>query len=119
MAVMRKHHLLALLVTLLTLAGCSGEDAESTTTVGPGEPAASITIADFAFSGATSVVVGDLVTVSNEDSVGHTWTEVDGAFDSGTIGAGATFDHTFDAPGEFDFFCTIHPTMTGTITVEG
>jgi len=116
---MKKLHVLAVFVALLALASCSGNDAGSTTTVAPAEPAATITIADFAFTGATSVAVGETVTVTNEDTVGHTWTAVDGEFDSGTLAEGATFEHTFDEAGAFDFFCSVHPDMTGTITVGG
>ena len=78
-----------------------------------------ITMAGFAFSGASTVAVGEEVTVRNDDAVPHTWTADDGSFDSGTIGAGATFTFTFDEPGEYAYVCTIHPTMSGTITVEG
>ena len=74
---------------------------------------------DFAFTGATTVAVGEAVTVTNEDTVSHTWTAVDGEFDSGNLAGGESFEHTFDDAGEFDFFCSIHPDMAGTITVEG
>lgn len=103
---------------MLALAACSGGDTGSTTTAAPEEPAAVITMANLAYSGAATVAVGQTVTVTNEDTVDHTWTAVDGEFDSGNIAQGASFDHSFDEVGEYDYFCTIHPTMTGTITVE-
>lgn len=107
----------------LLVVACSGEDSAGTTEAPAADadsgPDATITIAGFSYSGTESASVGDTVEVSNEDSVGHTWTAVDGAFDSGSIGAGETFDFTFDEAGEFDYFCSIHPEMTGTITVEG
>jgi len=78
-----------------------------------------ITIAGFAFSGASTASVGEQVTVRNDDAVPHTWTATDGPFDSGTIGSGGEFGFTFDGPGEYSYFCKIHPSMTGTITVEG
>lgn len=107
------------IVLLVSLAACSGDDAQSTTTEAPATPEATITIDDFAFSGATSVAVGQTVTVTNEDSVGHTWTAVDGEFDSGNLATGASFHHSFDEAGEYDYFCSVHPDMTGTITVGG
>jgi plastocyanin len=41
----------------------------------------------------------------------------DGSFDSGSLATDATFSQTFDAAGTFAYHCTIHPSMTGTITV--
>ena len=41
----------------------------------------------------------------------------DGAFDSGTLGGGDVFSQTFGDSGTFDYFCAIHPSMTGTVTV--
>lgn len=116
---MKRLRILALSITLFALAACSGDDAGSTTTAAPAEPAATITIADFAFTGATSVAIGETVVVTNEDTVGHTWTAVEGEFDSGNLAEGATFEHTFDEAGTYDYFCSVHPDMTGTITVEG
>ena len=32
--------------------------------------------------------------------------------------AGASFSHTLDSAGTFDYFCMVHPWMTGTVIVE-
>ena len=80
---------------------------------------ATITIADFAFDGVTEIPVGTTVVVTNEDSTAHTWTAVDGEFDSGALNPGDTFEFTFTEPGEFAYFCNFHPSMEGTITVTG
>jgi plastocyanin len=66
-----------------------------------------------------SVGVGDTVTWTNNDTVGH---DVTGdSFSSGEPGAmagGDTFEHTFDEAGTFDYVCTVHPGMEGTVAVE-
>lgn len=116
---MKRIHTTVVLILLLALGACSGDDADAASTTAQAEAEATITIADFAFTGATSVGVGESVTVTNEDSVSHTWTAVEGEFDSGNLAEGDSFDHTFEEAGEFDFFCSIHPNMTGSITVEG
>lgn len=112
----------ALTIALVALvAACGGDDTDPPPTpdTGNGGEEIAITIVDFAFSGPDTVAVGDTVTVTNEDSMAHTWTAVGNEFDSGSLGEGESFDFTFDEAGEFDYFCTIHPTMTGTITAEG
>jgi plastocyanin len=40
------------------------------------------------------------------------------AFDSTLIAAGKTFSHKFDTAATYDYFCTIHPTMVGTVIVK-
>lgn len=110
----------ALFALVVVLAACSGATADSTSTTTTEAPSeANITMENFAFSGAESVAVGETVTITNEDSVGHTWTAVGGAFDSGTVTAGESFEFTFDEAGEYEYFCSFHPQMIGTITVEG
>jgi plastocyanin len=116
---MKRHHVLTLFAALFVLAACSGDDDGSTSTSAEAESEATITMVDFAFTGATAVGVGDTVTVTNDDSVAHTWTAADGDFDSGSLAEGESFEHTFDEAGEYDFFCSVHPDMTGSITVEG
>jgi plastocyanin len=93
--------------------------APTTTTTAPQPRALQITIANFAFSGDTGGSVGDTVSVVNNDSVTHTWTAIGGAFNSGNVSGGATFTFTFGSSGTFDYFCQIHPSMTGSITISG
>jgi plastocyanin len=45
----------------------------------------------------------------------HTWTG--SGWDSGDLANGASFSHTFTAPGTYAFHCNIHPSMTGSVTV--
>lgn len=64
------------------------------------------------------VEVGETVTWENVGSVDHTvtpdghseWSDV-------TLSPGETFQHTFDAAGTYDYVCTFHVGMDGTITV--
>lgn len=99
----------------LLVAGCAqGSDGDT-----PEASTAAITIADFAFDGPPEVTAGTVVTVTNADAVGHTWTAVDESFDSGFLDPGDEFSHTLDTPGTYAFFCVIHPSMTGAIVVTG
>ena len=84
----------------------------------PAGVANEVGIHDFAFEPADmSVAVGTTVTWSNEGPSDHTVTADDGSFDSGTVTAGSSFANTFDTAGTFTYHCSIHPQMTGTITV--
>ena len=103
--------------TTSTEATTTSESAE--TTAAPTSPTLSISIAGFNFSGDETGSLGDTVQVTNSDNVGHTWTETEGAFHSGVLSSGDSFTFTFDQPGTYDYFCQIHPEMTGTITIEG
>lgn len=111
---------LAPVITLfaLVLAACSGGD--STDSNPPSTEPAEISIESFQFSGAETVTAGTTVEVTNLDGATHTWTSDDEVWDSGNLGTGDSFEFTFDEPGEYGYFCRIHPfQMTGTITVEG
>jgi len=71
-----------------------------------------------------TVNVGETVTWSNDDSAAHTVTSgtptggPDGTFDSSLFMADTTFSHTFDNAGEYNYFCMVHPWMTGKIQVN-
>ncbi len=73
--------------------------------------------------GSLVVPVGTTVTWSNEDTAAHTVTSgtltdgSSGLFDTGLFAPGATFEHTFDAAGTYDYYCIVHPWMTGVVTV--
>jgi plastocyanin len=80
--------------------------------------ATSVSVVDVAFAPKDiEVPVGTTVDWTNDDPFAHTVTADDGAFDSGTMDAGQVFSLTFDEPGTFDYFCAVHPSMTGTVTV--
>ena len=82
-------------------------------TLGP-----SVSIAGFAFSpGALTVPAGTTVLWANNDTVPHTVTG--SGFGSGDLANGATFRHTFATPGTYAYRCSIHPSMTATVTVTG
>lgn len=83
----------------------------------PGQVQVEIVIADFEFVGDQDVPVGGRVVVTNTDAVSHTMTAVDASFDSGTLAQGDSYEFTVDEPGTFEYRCTIHPSMTGSITV--
>jgi plastocyanin len=79
-----------------------------------------IDIKDFAYHPANiSVPRGALVTWANDDKVQHTATEkAHTEFDTQVIHEGESVAIKFTTPGVFQYFCTIHPYMTATITVR-
>src|SRR5918999_1022499 len=66
-----------------------------------------------------TVGVGDAVTWTNDDSVAHDVTaDSFSSGESGGMASGDTFEQTFDEAGTFDYVCTVHPGMEGTVVVE-
>jgi plastocyanin len=114
---------LILLTTLtLAVAACSSDDGGSgTTAAGPGGGGEDrVEIAEFAFSPDTlNVPVGTTVIWENSDSGAHTSTSEDEVWDSGTLESGGEFSFTFEEAGTFSYFCKIHPSMNGSVVVEG
>jgi plastocyanin len=64
-----------------------------------------------------TVKVGTTVAWTNRDDIPHT-VVCAGKFRSKTMDTDGTFSFTFTAPGEYKYFCSLHPHMTGTIKVE-
>jgi plastocyanin len=93
-------------------------DAAGEPSAGAESAVTEVAVVDVAFEPEDiEVPVGTTVDWINDDPFAHTVTANDGAFDSGTMDAGQTFSQTFDEPGTFDYFCAIHPSMTGTVTI--
>ena len=65
-----------------------------------------------------TINAGDAVTWKNSDNVPHTATENDKAWDTGVIGKDDESSLTFDAPGQYEYYCTIHPSMKARLTVR-
>ena len=120
---------LAIPLTLLALlaAACGGDDDDGGNGGGGGTSAAAcpsgsveIKMADIKFDPAEATAgVGQEICWINEDTIEHDAVAESGAtFESELFGKGETFTTTVDAPGTVDYICTVHPGMTGTITVE-
>jgi plastocyanin len=119
---MRLRSIGILLVLGLSIVGCGGSDDPGTDTEptsGDASGSVTITIENFAFSQPETLAAGGTVTVTNNDSATHTWTSDDDLFNSSGIDPGDSFEFTFDEAGTYTFFCSIHPNMTGSITVSG
>jgi len=67
---------------------------------------------------APNLPVDTIILWYNIDSVDHTVTARDNSFDSGSISPNETFEYAFEQPGEFEYYCKIHPSMVGKITIE-
>ncbi|OBI24426.1 amidase [Mycobacterium sp. E1386] len=126
---LRKHSAVALAAAVL-LAGCSASRPATGSGSGTSMPMGSVTapaapvsgnqvtIDGFAFAPATlTVPVGTTVTWTNRDEEPHTVAASDGSFHSPGMGTGATFTHTFSEAGTFDYVCSIHPMMRGSVVV--
>jgi plastocyanin len=65
------------------------------------------------------VQAGDTVTWVNTGVAPHSVTAYDGSFDSGIMVSGAVWTFTATTPGEYGYYCTLHPDMISTLIVEG
>ncbi len=81
--------------------------------------AAAVTIHNFMFEPQVlTITAGTTVTWTNRDDSPHTIAEANQAFRSPALDTGDRFSHTFAAPGDFRYFCTIHSMMKGEIIVK-
>jgi plastocyanin len=77
-----------------------------------------VTIDNFTFQPAQlTVKVGTTVTWKNHDDIPHAIVSA-GKFRSKTLDTDDSYSFTFTAAGDYKYFCSLHPHMTGTITVE-
>ena len=79
---------------------------------------ANVGIANFAFTpAALTVKSGETVTFENRDSTVHSIVGVGGFFRSKPLDTDDKFSFTFDKPGEYSYFCGLHPYMKGKVVV--
>jgi plastocyanin len=89
--------------------------AQVTVNIAPG---ASTRMSD-AFGPSPLVITqGTTVTWVNNDSLPHTSTSTTGLWDSEILGTGQSFSYTFNQPGDFEYFCEVHPMMRGVVRVQ-
>ena len=65
-----------------------------------------------------TVKAGTTVTWINEDDVPHTVASSGKVFKSKALDTADKFSFTFTTPGTYDYFCSLHPHMTGAVVVE-
>ncbi len=121
-----KNGLLILSMTIAGVAGCAlsapKPSALQTGVAASTEPAqatAEVKIDNFSFGPATmTVAVGTTVMWINNDDIPHTVVSTDKAFKSKVLDTGEKFSFTFAKAGEYPYFCSIHPKMTGKVVVQ-
>jgi plastocyanin len=67
---------------------------------------------------ALTVSVGTTVTWINQDDIPHTVVASDKSFKSKVLDSDERFSFTFTKPGEFGYFCSLHPHMVGKVIVK-
>jgi len=111
------------LVCVITLRGASsasqhGDTSGVSAAATNGAPA-EVKIDNFAFTpGAITVKAGTQVTWVNRDDIPHTVDSTQGKFKSAALDTDDKFQFLFTEPGEYPFYCRIHPKMTGKIVVQ-
>jgi len=80
---------------------------------------AEVKIDNFSFAPrAFTVAAGTTVTWTNRDDIPHTVVSTDGVFKSKVRDTDEKFSYTFTKAGDYPYFCSIHPKMTGTVVVQ-
>jgi len=77
-----------------------------------------VVVDNFSFAPATTAVpVGSTIICTNRDDVPHNIVSTEQKFKSPVLDTDEKFAHTFDAPGTYKYYCSIHPKMTGEVVV--
>jgi plastocyanin len=109
----------AAVLALLALVGCGGSSDDESGGAGEAPEPNTVVLRDIAFKPKVlKVEAGTTVTWKFEDQgITHDVKAEDGSFASETMDSG-TFEHTFEEPGTYSYFCSLHPaTMRGEIRV--
>lgn len=110
-----KSHFLSLALAL-SLPGAGVITAASSI---EGRKTATVEIKNFAFVPAVlNVTAGDTVTWTNLDEDPHTVVANDKSFRSRALDTGERDSFVFEAPGEYGYYCSLHPHMTAKVIVK-
>ena len=105
-------------LSTIGLLAAARADTGSPSSGEPSGQAVVVTIDGFAFKQSTiTVTTGTVVTWVNRDDMPHTVREAKKAFASPVLDTGDRFSHRFTAPGTYEYYCSIHPKMTGKVVV--
>jgi plastocyanin len=108
------------LVRSAVFGGALGLLAGAAVMAAPAGVEEAVKIDNFTFSPQrVTVKAGTTVTWTNQDDIPHTVTSSTKAFRSKALDTDDKFSFTFTTAGVYEYFCSLHPHMTGTIVVEG
>ena len=107
-------------IGLALLSLMRGEDFEPQQSFSSGASKAEVAIDNFSFlPKEITVSVGTTVTWTNHDDVPHVVASADDQLKkSAALDTDESFSHTFTVAGDYTYFCSIHPHMTGKIIVK-
>ena len=95
-----------------------GVAAPASSAIPPAAPS-TIKIDNFTFNApVVTVPAGATVTWVNGDDIPHTVVAVDKSFKSKVLDTDDKFSFTFAKAGTYEYFCSIHPHMTGKVVVK-
>ena len=111
---------LVLLSVLLALQlAAYGQNKTAATQDAKPSAEAVVKIDNFSFTPPTiTIPAGTTVRWTNGDDIPHTVVSDEKTFKSKVLDTDQEFTFTFDKPGTYSYFCSIHPHMTGKIVVE-
>jgi plastocyanin len=115
---------LVVIVGFMSLGGAAALTASEPASAAAGSPestgsVAEVRIDNFAFTpGVITVKVGTEVTWVNHDDIPHTVDSTQGKFKSAALDTDNKFQFRFTEPGEYPFYCRMHPKMTGKVVVQ-
>jgi len=93
--------------------------AAPTLAAAPAPSGPTVKIDNFVFGpAALTVTVGTTVTWINQDDIPHTVVANDKSFKSRVLDSDERFAFTFTRPGEYAYFCSLHPHMVGKVIVR-
>lgn len=103
---------------IAALALCAGFVMPATSAAGPASGSA-VEITKFAFAPKEITVrPGTKIVWINRDDTPHTLASNDKSFVSKGLDTDDKFEHTFKSEGDFSYYCTLHPFMTGIVHVH-
>ena len=117
---MKRQPMVFIFAAISLLASLAGLRAESKQqNAGENQATAAVNIDNFSFGpAALKVAVGTNVKWTNKDDIPHTVVSTDRLFKSHALDTDDAFSYKFTKAGTYEYFCSLHPKMTGKVVVE-
>jgi|SRR5690348_9238632 len=117
---MKRQPMVFIFAAISLLASLAGLRAESKQrNAGENQATAAVNIDNFSFGpAALKVAVGTTVKWTNKDDIPHTVVSTDRLFKSHALDTDDAFSYKFTKAGTYEYFCSLHPKMTGKVVVE-